>query len=215
MSNRIRFAALIAALTTLAIAPAAQASPLGNPADWTYLPGEPKWDPCAPITWSTPIDGSNLERALSRGIRKLGRFTGYTFVRIPEGGQITATVLPSNDPRLVSAAAFTDIHADWGSDGLAWTSSAQIGIDVAYMVDLRSTPIDEYKVYTLPIMLHELGHAMGLGHAASQDQAMMPGPSVKQYGAGDRTGLTAIHAASCAPPPAALRGGGDIHQTVE
>lgn len=207
-------------LVTLAISAgsAAQAAPAGNSADWTWLRGSaeatPRWDQCAPITWSAPDDGSNTSRALTRGIRKLGRFTGYTFVRVPSGGQITLVDVAADDPTLVSlsASAYADIHSVYAGDspdGPVWSiASAEVRIGVQYAFQAAAYE-NVFKVYTLPIVLHELGHIMGLGHAASADQSMMPDSSAKQYGAGDRAGLATVKPATCTEPIVSRGQGGE------
>jgi hypothetical protein len=55
------------------------------------------------------------------------------------------------------------------------------------------------------VLLHELAHAVGLGHVLDATQVMYPETtnSESQYGAGDRAGLAALGKASgCHPAPA-------------
>jgi predicted Zn-dependent protease len=50
------------------------------------------------------------------------------------------------------------------------------------------------------LYLHELGHALGLGHYSDTAQVMNPyvtSPPVTAYAAGDRTGLYALASQAC------------------
>ena len=51
------------------------------------------------------------------------------------------------------------------------------------------------------IVLHELGHLVGLAHVDDEAQLMFPGtrPSVTDLGGGDRTGLAALGTGACVP----------------
>jgi hypothetical protein len=56
------------------------------------------------------------------------------------------------------------------------------------------------------VLLHELAHAVGLGHVLDPTQVMYPHTthSESQFGAGDRAGLAALGAAAgCHPAPPA------------
>ena len=54
-------------------------------------------------------------------------------------------------------------------------------------------------------MLHEMSHAVGLGHAAGAEQLMYPqvAPTPAEFGAGDLTGLHAVGAGQGCLAPAA------------
>ena len=51
------------------------------------------------------------------------------------------------------------------------------------------------------IVLHELGHLMGLGHVDDEQQLMFPEArrEVPDFAAGDLTGLAVLGAGACVP----------------
>ena len=51
------------------------------------------------------------------------------------------------------------------------------------------------------IVLHELGHLVGLAHVANPTQLMLPeaSPGVVDFAAGDLTGLAQLGAGACVP----------------
>jgi Zn-dependent protease with chaperone function len=51
------------------------------------------------------------------------------------------------------------------------------------------------------VVLHELGHLVGLDHVTAADQLMYPQvqPGVTDFGAGDLTGLAALGRGTCMP----------------
>jgi hypothetical protein len=53
----------------------------------------------------------------------------------------------------------------------------------------------------LAVILHELGHVVGLGHVTDSSQLMYPEtrPGITNFGAGDLTGLAALGRGRCVP----------------
>lgn len=199
MWNRIGSPAVaaIALVFSLVAAPAPTQALHGDPDHWTYVYGDwaPSWDPCSPITWTAPENG-RLARAFARGVLRLARFTGYTFTQVSEGGRLTAAYVPTDDYWIVElgqAAGYSDLHYTPGTDGRQWFTAAQVRIDVTWAASVGRGALDR-------LMLHELGHTMGLGHVKAHDELMFPGREVRRYGLGDRAGLAAIHPSTCAAP---------------
>jgi hypothetical protein len=155
---------------------------VGDSADWTWLGGTadltPRWDPCATITWSYPAGASPMvQRVTDHSFMLLARFTGYSFQRVDQGGAITITIHSDGDPYLTGAVGVTYPQAVDGPGGVPWLSSVQVGI-----LDRAAQRVNAYT----PVLMHELGHAVGLGHAADYREVMASGGGATVYGAGDR-----------------------------
>jgi hypothetical protein len=81
----------------------------------------------------------------------------------------------------------------WISDGTnpEWYVSGSVHIDTELGTDRDSNQL---------VLLHELGHVLGLDHVNDPQQVMYPSATVQQLGEGDRTGLANVGAGECAGP---------------
>lgn len=167
----------------------------GSPADWAWLQGTaedtPRWDPCTPITWSAPSDGHLVEKAAVRGVAMVAKFSGYTFQRVDSGAELTVVVVTADDPAIADAAGYAAWSSAPVSDGQrSWLTGVRIGIWDGIATDRESVS---------KVMLHELGHALGLGHAAAMSQVMYPTVGADEFAAGDRSGLAQVRPSGCEP----------------
>ncbi|GAC1325111.1 MAG: hypothetical protein NVSMB13_07660 [Mycobacteriales bacterium] len=188
-----------------------------------------RWDPCQPIHYvvgltHAPAGGlSDLRGALAR----LSAASGLDFVEDGSTEEVPSTGRPAYDrdrwgerwaPLLVAwvSPSATDIALPSGVEA-ATISVAVPGPDGASLVTgevalnalRRLPPGFGYGETEGEVLLHELGHAVGLGHVDDPRQVMYPtttaGPA--EYGAGDLAGLAALgRPAGChrAPPPHGL-----------
>lgn len=157
--------------------PVPPVGPQGDPADWTYLGGTriARWDPCHPIMWS--VTGTapygealvDLQTAFSR----LAAATGLSFEQVadPEASAFDATWTDAaTDARLAGT-----VVGFGGNRSTARTNSVSEVVSGYVLLDQDHTLPAGFGVVGSSwgkTMLHEMTHAVGLGHAAGADQLM-------------------------------------------
>jgi hypothetical protein len=184
----------------------------------TGLNGVPvHYDPCHPIRWSIDL------AAVAAGARsyELGRVTaafteaarasGYTFMYAGEvaigdrSKENDVTVYTANDADIVISFGREIGAAGWGgflrSDG--WRERTVGGVTSTWprgyaQYDLGTLERDEPDGDTrdMILYLHEIGHALGMGHVDDEYQVMAPGVGYYDafFRAGDVAGLSGLHA---------------------
>jgi hypothetical protein len=203
--------------------------PAGSPTSWARLrrAGD-RWNPCRTVTYginssrATP-DAGTVATGIHNTIALVSQATGVTFEFV---GETSAKPFDRRfgrkDPMLTFAFS-TDAEtpldlgptyaARGGSDRTVWSRDARgkrmLRIrDGGVLYDLTDT-----ATMTAPqfqqLTLHEMGHAMGLGHVPATDQYMTAGPELYNlplaYQAGDLNGFAKVGLqAGCVTP---LRGG--------
>lgn len=175
------------------------------------------WSPCRAIHYVTrpahmPTGGAELLRS---AVDQVSAATGLRFV---DDG--TADEAPSED----RAAYQPDRYGDrWAPVLVAWATPQEVpdfGVDVAGEAGPAwvMTPsgdrayvsgtvyLDAAKLAAASpavaraVVLHELGHLVGLAHVDDRNQLMFPqAGTVPSYGAGDLTGLAALGRGACQP----------------
>ena len=190
--------------------PVPPVGPQGDPADWTYLGGTriARWDPCRTITWSVtglaPYGEAlvDLETAFSR----LAVATGLTFEQVadPEASVFDVTwTNASSDARLAgTVVGFGGIRSFERLDGVSEVVSGYVLLDQDHTLPAGFAAVGSSWGKT---MLHEMSHAVGLGHAAGADQLMYPqvARTPADFGAGDLAGLHAVGSSQGCLAPAA------------
>lgn len=194
----------------------------------TRTPGE-TWNRCAVITWALDLSlvkkhGMSVATETKRvnaALTQVAKYTGYrfsyvgTFKATIRRDDITGTnaalriVYASGDKRdgrLYEPVLAHDGAAGWGGFrtwGQGGSPPRVVGGRVEINTQWAARKVrlhDSTKVTNT--LLHELGHAMTLGHVTDQRQAMYPiSRPMPTYGPGDIAGLRRLAQAPCAPAP--------------
>jgi hypothetical protein len=169
--------------------------------------GAGRWNPCELVLWKIRDEGYTQRRFQQTvtAFRQLRRATGLNIkyagvttaeeIAASERGIITVSFVdPSGmDPSIVGDASVIGQHPVLGG--------AIIRADVRIALH---TSFDRRFGY-VPVLLHELGHAVGLGHSGDRRSLMYPElNSVKSYNRSDLAGLTSVGSTNgCITPPGA------------
>jgi hypothetical protein len=191
-----------------------------------------RWDPCTAIRyvvhpgWMPPEGRGDLAEAL----RRLSAASGLVFEDAGDTDELPrpdrAAYQPERygerwAPLLVAwmPPGATDLGVGGGVQGVSMgvavpsdrgghLVSGQVVLDAGNRLSTGFGP----GATEGEVLLHELAHAVGLGHVLDPTQVMYVRTtnSESEYGAGDRAGLAAVGAAAgChpAPPPGSIAGG--------
>ena len=204
----------------------------GWSAGYVDAEGRPaRWDPCSPIRyvvhpgWMPPEGRNDLAEAL----RRVSAASGLVFQDAGDTDELPrqdrAAYQPERygegwAPLLVAwmPPGATDLGVGGGVQGLSMgvavpsdqgghLVSGQVVLDAGNRLSSGFGP----GATEGEVLLHELAHAVGLGHVLDPTQVMyvQTTNSESEYGAGDRAGLAAVGApAGChpAPPPGSIAG---------
>lgn len=178
----------------------------------SYVGGKPvRWDPCRTIYWQFRTTGAPTgARTVVRSV--VGRVALLTGTRWVEKPATTATPTSAWLPKSSSGvrpvligwtdAAHSDLLRNRPSSVLGVTRTAYFGatINGVQKAATKAAVVALDRTDRLPltgvvswrsVLLHELGHGMGLDHVGTTSQLMYPvlGHSLRDFQSGDRTGL--------------------------
>lgn len=181
----------------------------------TVYAGSPlRWDPCTPIHWRFRTTGAPVG-GLTAVVRAIGRIAAITGTRWVYDG---ATTLPPTTSMLPTKAdqrppvvigwalpVSSDLLRGQSPNVLGVTRTSWFGVTRSGTTTaaIRGAVIALNMAKRLPVTgpvswyttsLHELAHAMGLGHATSTRQLMYPvlQPALRDLQSGDVAGLTRL-----------------------
>lgn len=194
--------------------PTAGLSGLGDPTDYTRVSGPGwRWNPCQPITWRYNA-GKGYSKALGHvqeAFARISLHTGFTFeyvgasTHVPFSGEET----PTDADIFVSwATPQQSRFLEGGVVGVAAPGGAGTGsgtgefltgavlLDSSQVNQLAAGYATQGRSTWGQVMVHEILHVMGLGHAKAFVQLMAPyiTPQNHLFGAGDLAGMKAIGA---------------------
>ncbi|MFC5998291.1 matrixin family metalloprotease [Quadrisphaera sp. GCM10027208] len=185
--------------------------------------GQPvRWDPCRPIRYVVDDRAAppGADYLLTSALAEVQRVTGFSFVRegvtdeVPADdrrpvqperyGDRWAPVLvvwsdPSAHPRLAGdVAAYAGPQAvDGAEPGTRRYVTGQLVIDSPQLGEAAAGAAGLAR--SRAVLLHELGHLVGLDHVDDRSQLMFPSttPLVTDFADGDLRGLAAVSGGPC------------------
>ena len=202
------------------------APPGGGPHEFVALQADGvtpvTYDPCRPVHYVVRPDNAppGGEQVVHEAVARVSAVTGLRFVHDgPTDESSAATrrlfqpdrygdrwvpVIISWQTEAENPEFTTDVAGEAGSvpvsvDGGPMTFvSGVVDLDAAAFARFLAAP--EGVPVARAIVLHELGHLVGLGHVSDPNQLMYPAASsALDFAAGDLTGLARLGAGPCAP----------------
>ena len=211
-------AAPVAAPPAAPAAPGAANASADHAGSYTFMsevaPGDPiRWNPCTTIHWAFNPAGApagGLE-AVQTAVTRISTATGLHFAY---DGAATAVPTGAYVDAQTGATGFRPLLVGWSTPSasslLANQPASLVGMDqtlwarpaggatnivsgvVALNADVTAPTSGRNSWYTFA--LHELGHAVGLGHTTDPTQIMAPmiPADATDYGSGDLAGLARV-----------------------
>ena len=211
-------------LTTESVTVKPPYAPKGKPSSWSHLfpDTDVRWNPCRVITFKVNPTGGP-EKAVSQVKQALRRVAAATGLRFDYKGRTNAIPFRTDGKR--PAFSETALTISWATpeqvkdlrDGVAgWGGGLHDGREITrggIALDRTGTSFVENGFGKGPtwgaLLMHELGHVLGLGHTSATEQVMYSSilpTTVGRFGAGDLAGLSDQGAmGGCIPSAGAKR----------
>lgn len=205
--------------------PLGHAPPAGDSTSYTFLrtqPGSAKpvaWDPCKEIKYAVNPAGGPDEAVgmVQESVAEVSRLTGLQFAYVgttgdrPRWGERRSWVPQSDSYAVLVSWATEDEVAQLSGDIAGIGGSTAMGLrgggamryvdggatlDIEAFDELNHAP--RGRILQRAIVLHELGHVVGLGHVDDPSQLMHESNlGVVEFQAGDRAGLARLGSGTC------------------
>ncbi|CAH0206689.1 hypothetical protein SRABI83_02038 [Arthrobacter sp. Bi83] len=187
-------------------------------------PGQPfaAYDPCRPVHYVVRPDNAppGADRLIQQAVMEVSAATGLRFVYDGSTTEAPSEERESYQPDLYGKR-WAPVLIGWstpeespdlagdvdglGGSGYAYTPgrpyvlvAGQVELDAPDLTEMLQWP--DGSAHVRAVIMHELGHVVGLDHVDDPKQLMYPeGSDITGFADGDRAGLALLGAGACVP----------------